>query len=328
MNKIYPQKLQKGDIIRVIAPSRSLGIISEETRANANKIFKKIGLRLEFSKHSHEIDDFKSSSIESRISDIHDAFRNPEVKAVLSVIGGFNSNQLLKYIDWDIIKANPKIFCGYSDITVLNNAIFAKTGLVNYSGPAYSTFGKLRDMEYTIEYFKKCLFSDNPIEIEASEKWDDRKWWINQDDGEFFKNPKWQIINEGETKGTIIGGNLGTLNLLQGTDYFPSLENTILFIEDDYETYAEMFDRDLQSLIHQKGFNEVKGLVIGRFQIASKISESKLKQIIKSKNELDKIPVVAGVDFGHTDPKITFPIGGEVEVSAYEHKSSINIIKH
>ena len=328
MNKIFPTKLKKGDIVRVIAPSRSLGIISDEIRKAADKRIMQMGLKLEFGKHVEEMDDFRSSTVESRIEDIHEAFSDSNVKAVLTVIGGFNSNQLLRYINWNLIKANPKIFCGYSDTTALNNAIFTKTGLVNFSGPAYSTLGKIRDSEYTIEYFKKCFFESEPIIIKASKRWDDRKWWINQDEEVCFNNPGWQIINEGEARGTIVGGNLGTLNLLHGTEYFPPLDDSILFIEDDYESDSATFDRDLQSLIHQNGFENVRGIVIGRFQIASEVSNIILEKIIRSKKELKKLPVIAGVDFGHTDPKITFPIGGEVIINASKKEPTIVIRKH
>jgi len=176
----YPSKLKKGDEVRVIAPSRSLSIVSKEIRQTANKRFADLGLKLTFGKHIEESDDFVSSSIESRIEDLHDAFADKNVKAIITVIGGFNSNQLLKYLDWDLIKKNPKIFCGYSDITALNNAIFAKTGLVSYSGPHYSTFGQELYFDYTLEYFKKCLLSDEPFEIKPSEEWTDDHWFRNQ----------------------------------------------------------------------------------------------------------------------------------------------------
>lgn len=327
MKKVYPKKLKKGDQIRVIAPARSLKIINQETRDIANKVFSDLGLRLTFGKHVSESDEFCSSSINSRIKDLHTAFKDKNIKAVISVIGGFNSNQLLRYIDWDIIRKNPKIFCGYSDITALNNAIFTKTGLVNYSGPSYSTFGKLLDNEYTIEYFKKCMFSTQPIEIKPSKTWDDRKWWLDQKDKKFFRNTEWQIINRGKTKGTILGANLCTFNLLQGTEYFPGLKNSVLFLEDDYESNAVTFDRDLQSLIHLPEFKFVKGLVIGRFQKASDVSAKALEKIIKSKKELAKIPVIANVDFGHTSPIITFPIGGNIEIDSSD-KPTIRITSH
>ena len=329
MEKIYPEKLKAGDEVRVIAPSRSMSIISKELRETANKRFADLGLKLSFGKHIEESDDFVSSSIESRIDDFHDAFADKNVKAIITVIGGFNSNQLLKYLDWDLIKKNPKIFCGYSDITALNNAIFAKTGLVSYSGPHYSTFGQELYFDYTLEYFKRCVLSDEPFEIKSSESWSDDAWYKNQQERNLIKNDGFLIINEGKASGTIIGANLCTFNLLQGTEYFPEFpEDTILFLEDDEMSNAVTFDRDLQSVIHQPGFENVKGLVIGRFQKVSQVDSNLLIQIIKTKKELDNLPVIAGVDFGHTSPIITFPIGGEASFEAKDGKTKLEIIKH
>ncbi len=328
MNKIYPEKLKTGDEVRIIAPSRSMAILNKETISIANKKFEELGLKLSFGKHIYEIDDFNSSLIKSRIEDFHEAFSDKNVKGIITVIGGFNSNQLLKYIDWDLIKNNPKIFCGYSDITVLNNAIFSKTGLVTYSGPHYSTFGQKLYFNYTLEYFRRCLLSDDFFEIKPSEKWSDDYWWINQDKRNLETNKGFLIFNEGETEGTILGGNINTFNLLQGTEYLPNITDSILFIEDDAGTQPHIFDRDLQSLIHLPGFNKVKGLVIGRFQKKSKISDDLLIKIIKTKKELNNLPVIADVDFGHSDPKITFPIGGETEIIAQKNIVSIKITNH
>lgn len=122
--------------------------------------------------------------------------------------------------------------------------------------------------------------------------------------------------------------NLCIFNLLQGTEYFPNLANSILFLEDDEESAPHDFDRDLQSLIHLPEFTKVKGLVIGRFQNASEMTKEKLIQIIKTKKELHNMPVVTGVDFGHTDPKITFPIGGQVELELTKSSTSIKITRH
>ncbi len=327
MKKLFPAKLQKGDMVRVIAPSRSLAIITPDSRAIANKRFEDMSLRLTFGKHIEEKDDFFSSSIASRIEDLHDAFADPQVKAILTVIGGFNSNQLFRYIDWELIQKNPKILCGFSDITALNNAIFAKTGLVTYSGPHYSTFGQKLHMGYTIEYFTKCLFSNEPIQVEPSAQWSDDDWWINQDKRKLIQNKGFVHIHEGMAEGTIVGANICTLNLLQGTEYMPSLKNCILFIEDDYESVPHAFDRDLQSLIHLPDFSGVRGIVIGRFQKASNMTNNLLKQIIDSKKELQHLPVIVQTDFGHTDPKFTFPIGGYAKIKAGEH-SSIEITEH
>lgn len=326
MKKIYPKKLQKGDEIRVIAPSNSISIISSANREIANDRLSGLGLKVTFGKNVEENDEFHSSSIKSRVADLHKAFQDTKVKAVFAVIGGFNCNQLLKYIDWNIIKNNPKIFIGYSDTTALQNAIFAKTGLVTYSGPAWSTFGQKLHFDYTLEYFKKCLMSDDKFTIEPSEKWSDDAWYKDQDNRGLIENDGWLIINKGKASGTILGANLCTLNLLQGTEYFPDLKNSVLFIEDDSESKLVNFDRDLQFLIHLPSFRGVRGIVIGRFQKASEVTNEKLVKIIKSKAELKNMPVIANVDFGHTSPIITFPIGGEVTVDT--RNKSIVVNKH
>ena len=182
-------------------------------------------------------------------------------------------------------------------------------------------------MGYTIEYFMKCLFSNEPIQVEPSAQWSDDDWWINQDKRKLIQNKGFVHIHEGMAEGTIVGANICTLNLLQGTEYMPSLKNCILFIEDDYESVPHAFDRDLQSLIHLPDFSGVRGIVIGRFQKASNMTNNLLKQIIDSKKELQHLPVIVQTDFGHTDPKFTFPIGGYAKIKAGEH-SSIEITEH
>lgn len=331
MQKIMPKRLLPGDEIRVIAPSRSLGLISPEVQQVANNRLKNLGLKISFGKHVHERDIFDSSSIQARVHDLHEAFLDAHVAAIITVIGGYNSNQLLRSIDWDIIRANPKILCGFSDITALGNAIFAKTGLVTYSGPHYSTFGQELYFDYTFECFKKCLFSSEPFLIHASDAWSDDCWFQDQQARNLIKNDGYLLINPGTTTGTLLGGNLCTFNLLQGTEYFPDLHDSVLFLEDDSlagTCSAVEFDRNLQSLIHLPGFEGVRGLVIGRFQKASAMTNDILTKIIKTKRELDRMPVVAQVDFGHTDPKITFPIGGEVSVDATDGDIVLKILEH
>ncbi len=326
MKKIYPKKLEKGDEIRVVAPSCSMSIISKPNREIANNRLKDLGLKITYGKNIEEIDDFRSSSIKSRVADLHKAFSDKKVKAVFTVIGGFNCNHLLKYLDWNLIKNNPKIFIGFSDTTALQNAIFAKTGLVTYSGPAWSTFGQKLHFDYTMNYFKKCLMTNEISEIKPAKEWTDDAWYIDQNKRNPIKNDGWLVINKGKATGTLLGANLCTLNLLQGTEYMPSLKNSILFLEDDETSKYVDFDRNLQSLIHLPDFKGVKGIVIGRFQKNTNMTNSKLIQIIKTKAELKNIPVIANVDFGHTSPIITFPIGGEVSMDT--KKLSIIISKH
>lgn len=323
-----PKKLAEGDEIRVISPSRSMAIISKEAKEIALRNLEGLGLKITFSENCEERDEFNSSSIESRVGDMHAAFSDKDVKAILTTIGGFNSNQLLKYLDYDLMKANPKILCGYSDITALNNAIYRKAGLATYSGPHFSSFGMLKGLNYTIEYFKKCLMETDAFEVKPSSEWSDDAWYLDQQKREFIKNKGFLAINEGEAEGTIIGANLCTLNLLQGTEFLPSLKDSILFLEDDELSKPHIFDRDLQSLIHQPGFEEVRGIAIGRFQKASEMTDALLSKIIKTKKELEGIPVIADVDFGHTAPQITFPIGGRARLAYSKDETKIEILEH
>ena len=327
---IIPEKIEAGDEIRVIAPARSMGILGGELRKIANKRLSKMGFIVTFGKNVNEVDLFLSSSIQSRVDDIHQAFSDKKVKGILTVIGGFNSNQLLDYLDWELIAKNPKVFCGYSDITILNNAIYAKTGLVTYSGPHYSSFGQKLYFDYSLDYFTKCCLKTDAFNVEPSREWSDDSWYSNQEERELVNNKGFLVINKGRAEGTIIGANLSSFGLLRGTQYFPSLKETILFIEDDAcgaGTDIVEFDRNLQSIIHLPEFIGVKGIVIGRFQKAAKMTDELLIQIIKAKKELKNIPVISGVDFGHTDPKITIPIGGIANFQT-NREPMLQILKH
>lgn len=327
---MIPPKLKKGDSVMVITPSRSLAMpwLNKELKQIAIQRFKDLGLKISFSDHVNEIDEFNSSSIESRVSDLHKAFADKSIKLIITVIGGFNSNQLLRYLDYGLIKKNPKILCGYSDITALANAIYAKTGLVTYSGPHFFSFGDKKGFDYTLEYFKKCLFSGESFEVKSSPKWSDDKWANDQENRKFMGTDGFWIINEGEALGKIIGGNQCTFNLLHGTEFMPSFKDSILFLEDDDDEHIATIDRDLQSIIHQPGFEKVRGLVIGRFQLATQMTQELLTRIIKTKKELDHIPIIANVDFGHTTPTITFPIGGTVKLLAKNNNVKLEILKH
>ena len=327
---MIPNKLKTGDEVRVIAPSRSMKIINNETREIATKRLTDLGLKVTFGKNVELCDDFTSSSIEARLEDLHDAFKDQNVKAILTVIGGFNSNQLLSHIDYELIKNNPKILCGFSDITALSNAIYAKTGLVTYSGPHYSSFGMKYGFDYTLDYFKKMFFEENEIEIKSSDVWSNDPWFINQEQRDFHKNHGMFIINEGKANGTIVGGNLSTFCLLPGTQYMPKFEeNTILFIENDATVsgsiYIVEFDRMLHSLIHQPDFKNVKGIVFGRAEKNCDMNPDKWKLMIHNKEELKNIPIVADADFGHTTPIFTFPIGGQANLDLTNGNINISI---
>lgn len=328
---LMPDKLKLGDEIRVIAPSRSLGIFNQDTINEAIQKLESLGFKVSFGNNVYkkENDYSKSASIEERVSDLEDAFKDKNVKCILTAIGGFNSNQLLDYINYDLIRDNPKIICGYSDITALSNSIFQKTGMITYSGPHFSSFAMRYGLEYTVEYFKKMLMSNDNVFISSSKEWSNDGWVKNQEERVFIKNEGMNIINEGIGEGNIIGGNLCTLNLLQGTEYMPDLNNIILFIEDDEmagKDFIREFDRNFQSLLHSLKGKKISGVIIGRAEKECNVELDAWTTMIKNKTELKDIPVVINADFGHTTPTITFPIGGYAKVNAVNNNINIEIL--
>ncbi|MBR1605735.1 MAG: LD-carboxypeptidase [Alphaproteobacteria bacterium] len=329
---LYPSKLKQGSHIRVIAPSRSFKIISDETREIAKKRFADMGITVSYSKHCDEIDDFVSSSIASRLEDLHEAFADKSVDGILTAIGGFNTNQLIDKIDYNLIKNNPKILCGFSDITCLCHAITAKTDVVTYSGPHFSSFGMAKGFDYTLDYFKKCLFNEEPYQVFPTKDVSNDAWFMDQENRTFTPNDGFWVLNEGQENtltGKLIGGHVRCLSSLQGTKFWPSLKDCILFLEEDEETNAVLFDRLLQSLIHQEDFKYVKALIIGRFRPESEINRNLLEQIIQTKDALKKLPVIANFDIGHSTPIITYPIGGQISLTIRgRNQPIIKILEH
>ncbi len=306
-------KLKLGGEVRVIAPSRNLTEVRQDLHHHAVDFWAKEGFRLTFSRNCREINQFHSSSIASRVDDIHEAFLDPNVKMVITCLGGFNTNQILRRLDYDLIAKNPKILCGFSDITALLNAIYAKTGLVTYHGPHYGSFVLDKEAGYTRKAFFDCVMEDAPISLVPS-----------------ATAAAYHIIQEGACEGTIIGGNLCTLNLLQGTPYMPDIRDKVLFLEDDNimgDYFYYEFDRNLESLLQTDGGDTIKGIVFGRFDDSCGLSANTITDIIRDKVPTS-IPIIFGADFGHVFPMITFPIGGTVRISANKGSAELQIISH
>lgn len=323
-----PPKLQAGDEVRILAPVLSLSTVDRTVQQQAKTRLEALGLRVSFGKHVYEKDDFGSSSVASRVEDLHDAFLDPRVKAIIPADGGFNSNQLFGYLDWELIRNSPKILTGYSDMTALQNAILAKSGLITYSGPLYWSLGVDTYYDYTKHFFEAACIKEEPYELYPNVDWDDDNDDRNTRETLGWPAGQFVIIQEGVARGVTIGGNIDTFGLLQGTPYMPHLDHSVVFFEDDYEVQPHHFDRKLQSFIQQPRFKGVKALLFGRFEQASGMTLKLFRQIIASKAELEGMPIVANIDFGHTYPKITLPIGGTATVRALDGEVKIVVERH
>lgn len=321
MERIFPEKLQAGDEIRIVSPSSSLLRTGTfESKLIAKERLEALGFKVTFGAYILENDLLNSSSIASRVADLHDAFADKNVKAVLCTIGGFNSNELLPFIDWEIIKRNPKIFCGFSDITVLHQAIFAHTGLVTYYGPGYIAFLMNELQEFQTAQWLKAVSADGNYELVASDDFTSDEWYISEKPRNFLKN-EWKIYNAGTAKGTILGGNLNTMMLVTGTTSQVKLTAPIAFLENAEEEDFYDWDRELAHFLQL--YPDTAGLVIGRFPKEEGMTDEILHFILDKHPILQEIPVIYDVDFGHTQPIFTFPLGGDVEISTEPLKISI-----
>jgi|CXWL01.1.fsa_nt_gi muramoyltetrapeptide carboxypeptidase LdcA involved in peptidoglycan recycling len=325
---LLPTHLKKGDLVRVISFGLSLKGASLPQREVCRANLDKLGLSLSFGRHVEDSDEFDTSPIAARVEDLNEALRDPEVKLIFSGLGGMNAAQILQSVDWGLLKTNPKIFCGFSDMAALVNAIHAKTGLVTYYGPFYGTFGMEKGFEYMLESFRTCLFSSERFIVTPSPSWSDDAWWLDQGNRIFHENPGPLVITEGQADGRFVGGHLTSLATLFGTEFSPDFSGSILLLEENSEITPRSFDRLLQSVLHQKGFSGVRALLIGRFTSAAKVSDDTLIRIIRSYPELSRIPVVANLSFGHTYPQFTFPIGGTGRISAMGTETIFEITSH
>lgn len=316
------QKLRPNAHIRVLSPSSSIERIGGfEANLAAKENLEKLGFRLSFSKHYFENDLLDSATIASRVEDLHEAFADPDVDMILTTIGGFNCNEILPHLDYELIAQNPKIFCGYSDTTALLNAIYAKTGLKTYMGPAYSSFKMEELQDYQTKSWLTAL-TQTAYDLTPSQKWGSNAWFLPDTDLTFQKT-QWKVYNQGQATGVAIGGNLSTFSLLRGTPYAPLEEDYNLFVEEAEEDDYFNFDRALAALLQV--YPHPKALLIGRFPKECRMTEELLLYILDKHPILKTIPVLYDLDFAHTQPLFTITIGAKTSVDT--HKMSIHLEK-
>ena len=303
------KKLKKGDHIRVVSPSSSIQSIGGfDANVRAKEKLEELGFDVSFSSNYFEHDLFDSASVTSRVEDLHEAFLDPSVDAVLATIGGFNCNELLPYLDYDLIAQNPKIICGYSDTTALLNAIYTKTGIQTYMGPSYSSFKMEAGQDYQTEAWLKAVTQDS-YELTPSSEWSSDAWYLPDTPRTFYPT-EWKVYKAGMASGIAIGGNLSTFALLRGTPYAPQVENYVLFVEEAEGYPPEHFLREFAALL--QAYPNPQAVIIGRFPKECEMTEDLLLAILDKHPILQTIPVLYDVDFAHTQPLFTISIGGQV----------------
>jgi muramoyltetrapeptide carboxypeptidase len=314
--------LNPRDEIRIIAPSQSRRSGQESQYRRAQERLEGLGYTVSFGVSVKSMHHLGTATPLQRARDFNDAFADKNVKAVMAINGGWSANEILPLIDWQLVTSNPKPLIGFSDITVLLNAIYAKTGNVSYLGPNFGTLGYMQSWQYTLNNFAAMLRQDSPIRLTRSQEWGVQK-------SDHFKTKPWKVLAKGKAEAILLGGNLGTFYLLQGTEYQPQFDEPFIFaLEDDDEAgkySAREVSRRFESLLQLPNFRQnLCGLLIGRFQQGSKVSERAIESIIASK-KLTAMPIISGVDFGHTLPMVTLPIGGIIKLCT-EPRASLEIV--
>lgn len=333
---LKPKKLQKGDTIAFIAPASGLAAIIKNRLEKGKEFFENNGFKVKLFPTAMKTSGISSDTAENRAKDIMNSFLDDKVKAIICTIGGNTSHQTLEYLDFKVIKKNPKIFLGFSDITSLHLAFYAKTGLIGFYGPAVLThFGEIPSPdEYTLNYFFKAV-TGKIGEIIPSKNWTDDKSidWTNKDYSKekrtLKKNKGHEWLKQGKAEGIIIGGCLPVILHLSGTSYWPDFKDKILLLEtpegDDYKKGDSLANVDsaLGDLRNLNVFNQVKGIVFGRGYGYTGNQIKSLKEIILENTRDYNFPILYNVDIGHSDPMITIPLGVKAKIDSYKNKFEI-----
>ena len=303
---MIPSKLKKGDTIGVIAPSNYIEKDDLEYINASIALMEASGFKVKFGKYVFEDTLGYGTSPEKRATDINWAFKDDEVKAIMCVKGGEDSNTTLDYIDYEMIKNHPKIICGFSDNTSIINVIHKKTGLVTYHGP---TFKSLTSWEtgYAYKQFIKT-FAENTESLIMGEPEDE-----------------YTTIQAGQATGELVGGNLSLFTKLVCGKYAVNVQNKILFLEElGFEAAPEMVNSNIYYLKQNGVFDKIAGLWIGNYEHPSKISLEKI--ITNVIGDEYKFPIIKSDNFGHIDKKIIIPIGTKAEINTNE-KIKIKLVE-
>ena len=253
---MLPDRLNVGDTIGVVAPSNPITGENIEEIYKAKKIIENMGFKVLFSKNLFSNSNGYSATAVEKAEDINNMFKNNKVKMIWCAKGGENSNSVLDYLDYEIIEKNPKIICGYSDITSLTNAIYQKTELITFSSTNFKTIAT-DETDYSLREVLK-RFVDGSLELGTV------------DDEDF-------TIKEGNAEGELLGGNLSLIYGLTCGKYRLNFENKILFLEElGFEASPAVTSNKLYYMKQNGVFDKVKGLWIGNYEHESKISLEKI----------------------------------------------------
>ena len=329
---IKPPKLSAGDTIGIIAPATPFtpavppAFQAQFARGVAH--LESQGFRVQVSPSIKNASKHTYVPPKVRAQEINGFFAQPAITAVIALVGGRGANALLPYLDWQCLANKPKIVLGYSAVTALLIGIYSRTGLVTFHGPMLlNGFGEYPTMfTYSYRQFENVLLNAAaPGPCRPPEEWttdyprDDRPRARLKQNG-------WRWLRSGRAHGRLIGGNLATLCTLAGTPFRPSFKDTVLFLE-EVKTGPSILQEVDQSLAHLAMlgvFADIRGLVVGKLNDATAFETRMFDRLISQHTAAYDFPILSQVDLGHTDPKVTLPIGIHASLDSASELFSIN----
>ncbi len=296
---MYPKKLKKGATFGIVALSSPA---KEELIKEAVINFEKLGYKVVLGKSCYaNYGGYLSGDDNLRANDLNIMFKDQKIDSIMCLKGGYGTPRIVDLVDYEMIKENPKPFIGFSDVTLLLNTIYDRCNLITYHGPMLT-------IDFKNNYNQVAFNSFNDIVIKQK-----RNYLINQDNIYKIKT-----INEGIAKGKLVGGNLSLIDAMIGTPYQIDFKDKILLIEEINEEVYQV-DRMLQKLRLSGILKVLKGIIIGGITYKKEVNkEYGYYELFKDVLEPLKIPVLYGLPIGHVTPRLTVPIGAEVEINTFE----------
>lgn len=293
---IIPRKLEIGDTIGVVAPSNPIVGENIEEVEKAKEIVEKLGFKVKFSKNLFSNTNEYSATAKEKAEDINKMFAEEEVKMIWCAKGGENSNSVFEYLDYELIRKNPKIICGYSDITSITNMITEKTGLVTFSSTNFKTIAT-DETNYSLKEVLK-RFVHGSLELGETQE-------------------GYKTIKSGVAEGELIGGNLSLTRGMVAGKYNIDFTDKILFLEElGFETGPALASNYLYYMKQNGVFDKVKGIWIGNYTHESEIQLEKI--LLDVIGDSFRGPIIKSENFGHIENKTVIPIGIKARINTSE----------
>ncbi|HSU57348.1 MAG TPA: LD-carboxypeptidase [Candidatus Dormibacteraeota bacterium] len=306
---IKPERLTYGDTVGLISPASAPPDPKAIDRSVA--VLERLGFKLKLGANARKRWGFLAGSDRDRASDLMNMFTDRKVKAIFCVRGGYGSARLLPLLDFKTIRAHPKIFVGYSDITSLHCALLVKSNLASFHGPMLNSELIEADCpEFTVQHLLRSLMDTQPIGALFRCASDKSKFKVCPP-----KLPAPTVFRRGKATGQLLGGNLSVLCTTLGTRWQPSFKKKILFLEDLAEVPYRL-DRMLTHLLNAGVLQQVAGVCFGINHNCHDPKAKKMKEYRQTMEDVMKerllplrVPLVAGLPFGHILTNATVPIG-------------------